>query len=77
MTIKDYWSKPPTEQQAIIEASPKLVTRCVTRVYRGDIPECMEGEHAPADPDAKETHCTVCHAPLTMVPILESEASHD
>jgi hypothetical protein len=76
MTIKDYWSKPPTEQQTIMEdAVPKFTTRCI-RVYHGRIPECNEGEHTPADPDAKETHCSLCHAPLAMVPILETKEQH-
>ena len=73
MILKDYWSKPPSEQDAIMESSPKLSTRCVTRVYRGNIPECNEGEHTPKDPEARETHCLLCHAPLSMIPILEKK----
>lgn len=71
MNLSDYWSKPSAEQQTIMESAPRRETRCVTRVYRGRIPECNEGEHIPKDPDARETHCLLCHAPITMVPILE------
>jgi hypothetical protein len=52
MSLKDYWSKPATEQDAALEGVyPPTKSRC--RV----IYACPENEHVPNE---EKTHCIKC-----------------
>jgi hypothetical protein len=50
MSLKDYWSKPASEQDAIAEkAIPKIVNPCIRVIYPSDETKQKEGKNERAE----------------------------